>query len=456
MNVGVSVIILSVAIYNALIAVWGLRLARKRAFGGLFSPWAMVNWGQLVFGSASMLHFVWSGGWYGLDIPPYDSLVIAASMWLATTIGFNALLYLDMRRRERSAPQYLADQSMLPHRARREVGTVMLFFLIALVLSLGNRPSLVGVYTGAVAQNDYFNLMRDWLIPGAGVAWYLVGQARLAWPTKVLYLLFVLMSAYLLLVSGIRNRLLALFVIAAGLSTRGRRFSPVVKRGLVYVGTALVAIVIGGVVGTLRSGTYQGVTAGILMFDYLDTYFNSAVIVDYVHTTGHFLLGHSLYTLVVNPIPRAVWPEKPVGFGAVLAHYYRTGTFDPRLSEAELLSGWSVAPSAVGEAYANFGPFAPLFVGVGLWMLARWAERLVRQRSPSREVAYYLLAFQAFMLVRGDLLSMAAFTAARLLPCFVAWIGSKARWGKRSSSHFIENATRAGRHQTRGECRSLA
>lgn len=74
---------------------------------------------------------------------------------------------------------------------------------------------------------------------------------------------------------------------------------------------------------------------------------------------SHEKLGwHSLYSIIVNPIPRVFWPEKPLSFGTLLA--LEKG--------ASLNARYSIAAGMAGEGYAAGGFFGiiilSLLVGV--------------------------------------------------------------------------------------------
>ncbi len=79
---------------------------------------------------------------------------------------------------------------------------------------------------------------------------------------------------------------------------------------------------------------------------------------------GHdleYLHGYSLYTLVVNPIPRRFWPEKPIGYGKLLTAWFSGGSLNP---------SHSISTGVMGEGYANFGWLGVVLSGVmmGIYM----------------------------------------------------------------------------------------
>ena len=112
-----------------------------------------------------------------------------------------------------------------------------------------------------------------------------------------------------------------------------------------------------------------------------------------------YLLFYTPYSILVNPIPREIWPDKPYGFGKILA-------MDAGATEE---SGVSFAAGIAGEGFANGGwvgvAFLAGLVGALCGFFAKFAFTLFQ--SPS--IILLLIAFQAWLaaqyFVRGDMLS---------------------------------------------------
>ena len=79
--------------------------------------------------------------------------------------------------------------------------------------------------------------------------------------------------------------------------------------------------------------------------------------------------GFTYFTQIVNPIPRAVWPGKPVGdAGLILAR--AVGAVD-RNGEPTM----TVSPGFLGEAYLNFGFLGLLIIPAVAGVIVRaWDE----------------------------------------------------------------------------------
>jgi hypothetical protein len=61
-----------------------------------------------------------------------------------------------------------------------------------------------------------------------------------------------------------------------------------------------------------------------------------------------FRYGSTTLVVVLGFIPRAIWPDKPVGIGKDLTRYYVGPLYQP-------FSGFSVTPTLPGEVFINFG-----------------------------------------------------------------------------------------------------
>ena len=129
-------------------------------------------------------------------------------------------------------------------------------------------------------------------------------------------------------------------------------------------------------------GKFEGFTA-------VDAFDNLVRVVQLYPDRDRYLYGWSLLALVVNPIPRSAWPEKPYGFDRLLVE---------ELGQAAY-RGHSVSPSLAGELLANFGYLGP-FVGYLLLGLlgASLYERFLQAQPYSPFHALYLAGLIVFLL----------------------------------------------------------
>ncbi|MBN2474005.1 MAG: hypothetical protein JXB62_05325 [Pirellulales bacterium] len=117
-----------------------------------------------------------------------------------------------------------------------------------------------------------------------------------------------------------------------------------------------------------------------------------------------YLWGHTPYSIVVNPIPRELWPGKPVGFGNVLAQI--------KAGESAGQTRVSYAAGLAGEGYANGGYAGIVLLSLAVGLLCGKAAKyaLIGFTIPSYGVLMMSLGLfrVSTAFVRGDMLS--AFT----------------------------------------------
>ncbi|MBD3830293.1 MAG: oligosaccharide repeat unit polymerase [Arcobacter sp.] len=112
-----------------------------------------------------------------------------------------------------------------------------------------------------------------------------------------------------------------------------------------------------------------------------------------------FLGGHTYYSILVNPIPRVFWPEKPVGFGRILA-------WDQGFHHS---TNVSLAAGIAGEGYAGFGwsgvIVLSLIMGMYSGFMAKVAWRCFHYRNFVVLIIGLLFFSASISIVRGDMLS---------------------------------------------------
>jgi hypothetical protein len=128
--------------------------------------------------------------------------------------------------------------------------------------------------------------------------------------------------------------------------------------------------------------------------------------------------GKTLLVALLSPIPRAIWPDKPIGLGKELTWYlgpYYARTYDPN-------RGLSITPTLVGDFYANLGVFGILLgglvLGVVCRVIARYAVKTMRD-GVQHEAARVLIpsVFLAGLVeLRADSTMLTLFYMYTLLP----------------------------------------
>jgi hypothetical protein len=133
------------------------------------------------------------------------------------------------------------------------------------------------------------------------------------------------------------------------------------------------------------------------------------LMVDGIPGTLPFQLGKPYLALVLMPIPRALFPDKPpVG----------TEVFSQAFFGDLLDQGTSIPTSLVGEFYLNFGAVGVALGGMLLGaVLARAYSWMLRNREQPATVPIYALTMATLLpWVRGDTFGPTVFYLAVALP----------------------------------------
>jgi len=132
-----------------------------------------------------------------------------------------------------------------------------------------------------------------------------------------------------------------------------------------------------------------------------------------------FRHGRTLLVTVLGFIPRAVWPEKPIGIGKELTRYL----LGPLYKEG---GGWSVAPTVLGDFYINFGWLGVIVGGFVLGLLCRTTTVYAvdgMQGGLQLRAARVLIPAAFVMLlaeVRSDMATWLAFSVLTYIPLLFA------------------------------------
>jgi len=123
-----------------------------------------------------------------------------------------------------------------------------------------------------------------------------------------------------------------------------------------------------------------------------------------------YLYGSTLFAVLVNPIPREFYPDKPVGIGAVMGNV-----------DLVTRTGVSISITIFGELYANGGYFAII---VGLFVagfgLRKWHEWYLKNQTKLGPMILYANSLPAIALeVRGGFLEITMLFAVQLLSLLI-------------------------------------
>ena len=121
---------------------------------------------------------------------------------------------------------------------------------------------------------------------------------------------------------------------------------------------------------------------------------------------SHEYLGFEIpYQALIRPIPRAIWPEKPVGLSM-------------SIEDALNVEGLTIAASFAGEAYMSGGAVAVFLIALGFGAFMGWWGSLA---SPRNSEIGHLVYSSGFFAAVISMRSLFVFTTA-LLPTAVAII----------------------------------
>lgn len=141
-----------------------------------------------------------------------------------------------------------------------------------------------------------------------------------------------------------------------------------------------------------QNETIKNLSDNILSpFALLDHYMISK---KFVEVTGGFDYGYQYLTRLISPIPRSIWPEKPVGYGTQIREKFWGDT----------LGG--IPPGLIGESYIAYGEFGMLIAAVFLGLTTLWLEKIYYQLKLNKGLIIFyatLVPYVAFYTLRGGI-----------------------------------------------------
>ncbi len=125
-----------------------------------------------------------------------------------------------------------------------------------------------------------------------------------------------------------------------------------------------------------------------------------SALVDYFPAKHKFLGLEVAYIAIIHPIPRALWPNKPLGLSVSME------------SVAGADSGWTVASSLAGESYMMGGLTGIFLTGIFFGWLAGWWNGLASKRISEFGMMIYASGFFAAVISMRSLWA----TSTAILP----------------------------------------
>jgi oligosaccharide repeat unit polymerase len=277
-------------------------------------------------------------------------------------------------------------------------------------------------WTGSLARERYGSWstilyeMQMFLQAVIPLAVCLAAMRRAPWFQRSVAGLFVAWMAVRTLFTGTRASLvpIALCLAAAFFWRAGPRL----RKGLVFVGVpvALVgAVLLSAIIVAGRNqGRFDVGAATTTDYVGYEMYRELLFIIRSERDGLPLERGMTYFTQLVNPIPRAIWPNKPVAdAGLIMARAY--GALD-RYGEPTM----TASPGFLGEAYLNFGFLGILIVPAVAGVIVRAWDRLLPIASNSLPAFMVYAVGLATMYESGRSFNMSAFYG--LLALFVLLI----------------------------------
>ena len=398
----VAAVILMTALGAAMLA------AARRSAGGFLDARQFGLAGIFVFLVVGMLKSV-----FIYDAPVTLSVATAGKAVLvaaAVLLGFLVGSTFGLRP---GAPGRMARSELA---ANRIFPLTLLLGLVGLVGSFGFDNPLAPFDP---AVSNYARLLAGCLPAAGALAIWLLFTARPATPGRRLAFIAVLVPLPVLALIN-RSRVPLVFLISFAFLVyvyrlwlrRPQRF-PTGRVAALAVGVALLLLFTAAAVDMLAAAQWRidvatasyhpaAVFTPVLLafekFTAVDAFDNLVRTIELYPDRGRYLYGWSVVAVLVNPIPRSLWPGKPYGFGRLLVEELGLGHY----------GGLSLSPSLAGELLANFGYLGPflgyLLMGV---VAASLYQRFLRAGTYSPFHVLYLAGLILFLLEsRGDLLSI--------------------------------------------------
>ena len=136
----------------------------------------------------------------------------------------------------------------------------------------------------------------------------------------------------------------------------------------------------------------------------VDTFYNTAFLIERFPKPWDFFYGETYLSVLVAPIPRSLWNDKPVGLGAPLGlmnRYSYRGKFDNYFWEQA--NQFTLSPGFVGEAYANFGYAGVFLISLLLGIVAAFFDNKIIFQGITAATIPWIMFLSTFILVhRGD------------------------------------------------------
>ena len=385
---------------------------------------------------------------YHLDESSFPYFIKALLYVLVGIISFE-IAYFSMRRTKNYQEIFMGRYSINIYPVRWEFAIVTLTFIgiLGYYLFVKSSGGLLVLMRSIILRNrlrttDYYRLLFQFA-QVANLLWFAFDKKAVK---KITFWGFTLLNLLMLASLGNRGAVLLFVIQLLVLDELRSEYSrlPIVRRRIKQLIKLIIFIVLFLAVGigllAWRQASISSVRGGIFSVDmilynaakfmHVDTFMRFmlgganlasieavATIIEATPNQMNYLWGRSFLWLLLMPIPRVIWPNKPTTLGI----FVKRTLFD------RYAIGGGVPPSWIGELYLNFH-VAGIIVGsvvFGYISAKIYTYYLQRREDPFVQVFYtYYFTVFVFNLVktefRTSVIRLLGFIAALLTAYFIA------------------------------------
>jgi len=386
------------------------------------AAWLFLLAGHAIWFALSAVYQVlapdlWFGDWIGMPVP--DAALLRAGQLISVFLAANGVAYLVVKGTRRPPGFGLPEGFVVP-RAHR-VFVVLALFGVGLVPYVMYGGGIAEIIDGILAergskawtsgvnavlisssQNTFFWISRAFLVTGTVMsgAYFLLDRASGPIERLVHGGVFGLTLLIVYFDQGTRSYLaMAVLPLVVLLIQRASFFRGAFRpRRLLGLAVALAVVM---VVATqfqelfrtehdrerLDEITLLDLASPQQDIDFFTETANAVVVAeDYLPEPLH---ESALLFFAINPVPRVLWPEKPV---PVTQWHYTLYRWGIDIFE----KGGNALPSVVGQYYMGFGVLGVVWIGLVFGAFAGFLGRILSRDEPRFEVVLVVLSALTF------------------------------------------------------------
>lgn len=146
----------------------------------------------------------------------------------------------------------------------------------------------------------------------------------------------------------------------------------------------------------------------MMQFRAIDTFDNTAFVIENIPDEYDYYYGETYLAILVQFIPRSIWEDKPVSFGAPLGLLKKAGIREFSIDKwKNIINAFSYSPGFLGEAYANFGFTGIIILSMLFGIISKVYDLNINTNEAISDVnilPYLAFLSSFFLILRGDML----------------------------------------------------